>query len=158
FELSVGKPEVIRKQVDGKWREPFEILEADVPSTDVGTVIEIVSQRKGQLTEMTSNSGSLSHVVFLIPARSLIGLRTRLLNATKGEAVMHHRFEAYRPLEGEIPRRKNGVLVSQEPGKATAYALWKLGERAEFFIGPGTEVYEGMIVGENARDNDLVVN
>ncbi|SFH58115.1 translational GTPase TypA [Planctomicrobium piriforme] len=158
FEISVGKPEVIRKQVDGKWHEPFEILEVDVPSTDVGTVIEVVSQRKGQMTEMTAGVGTHSHLVFEIPARGLIGLRTRLLNATKGEAVIHHRFDSYRPIEGEIPRRKNGVLVSQDVGKATAYALFKLQERSELFVGPGTEIYEGMVVGENSRDNDLVVN
>jgi len=158
FELSVGKPEVIRRQIDGKWHEPFEILEVDVPSADVGTVIEVVSQRKGQMTEMTASNGTHTHVVFQIPARGLIGLRTRLLNATKGEAVMHHRFESYRPIEGDIPRRKNGVLVSQDVGKATAYALFKLQERSELFVPPGAEIYEGMIVGENSRDNDLVVN
>jgi GTP-binding protein len=158
FELSVGKPEVIRKMIAGKWHEPFEILEVDVPSGDVGTVIEIVSTRKGQMTEMTSAAGTHSHLVFNIPARGLIGLRTRLLNATKGEAVMHHRFDDYKMLEGEIPRRKNGVLISQDAGKVTAYALWKLQERTELFVAPGTDVYEGMVVGENSRDNDLVVN
>ncbi|MCA8994207.1 MAG: translational GTPase TypA [Planctomycetaceae bacterium] len=158
YELSVGKPEVIRKQIDGKWHEPYEFLEVEVPGEDVGSVIEIVSNRKGQLTEMRPGTGTHSHVEFSIPARGLIGLRTRLLNATKGEAVMHHRFDTYKQVEGEIPRRKNGVLVSQEAGKATAYALWKLGERADFFVGPGDEIYEGMVVGENARDNDLVVN
>ncbi|TWT58243.1 GTP-binding protein TypA/BipA [Thalassoglobus neptunius] len=158
YELSVGKPEVIRRQVDGKWQEPFEILEIEVPSTDVGTVIEIVSARKGQLQELKAGTGTHSHVQFLIPARGLIGLRTRLLNASKGEAVMNHRFECYAELEGEIPRRKNGVLISQIQGKATAYALWKLSERADLLIAPGTDVYEGMIVGENSRDNDLVVN
>ena len=107
---------------------------------------------------MKAGAGAHSHVQFSIPARGLIGLRTRLLNATKGEAVMNHRFEKYAPLEGEIPRRKNGVLISQLSGKATAYALWKLSERSELLIAPGTDVYEGMIVGENARDNDLVVN
>jgi GTP-binding protein len=158
YELSVGKPQVIRREVDGKWHEPFEILEVEVPSVDVGTVIETVSLRKGQLQEMKAGAGAHSHVQFSIPARGLIGLRTRLLNATKGEAVMNHRFEKYAPLEGEIPRRKNGVLISQLSGKATAYALWKLSERSELLIAPGTDVYEGMIVGENARDNDLVVN
>lgn len=158
YELSVGKPEVIRKLVDNKWHEPFEILEVEVPSVDVGTVIETVSMRKGQLQEMKAGAGTHSHLQFSIPARGLIGLRTRLLNATKGEAVMNHRFEKYAPVEGEIPRRKNGVLISQITGKATAYALWKLSERSELLIGPGTDVYEGMIVGENSRDNDLVVN
>jgi GTP-binding protein len=107
---------------------------------------------------MSAGAGAHTHLEFSIPARGLIGLRTRLLNATRGEAVMHHRFEAFRPVEGEIPRRKNGVMVSQDSGKTTAYALWKLQERAVFFVGPGADVYEGMIVGENARDNDLVVN
>lgn len=158
FEISVGKPEVIRKQVDGKWHEPFEILEVDVPSGDVGTVIEVVSQRKGQMTDLVGGSGTHSHIVFVIPARGLIGLRTRLLNATKGEAIVHHRFDCYKPMEGEIPRRKNGVLISQDDGKVTAYALAKLQERSELFVAPGAEVYEGMIVGENSRDNDLVVN
>jgi len=158
FEISVGKPEVIRKQIDGKWHEPFEVLEVDVPSTDVGTVIEVVSGRKGQMTDLTGGSGTHSHIVFNIPARGLIGLRTRLLNATKGEAIIHHRFDGYKPLEGEIPRRKNGVLISQDDGKVTAYALWKLQERSELFVAPGTDVYEGMVVGENSRDNDMVVN
>lgn len=158
FELSVGKPEVIRKQIDGKWYEPFEILEVDVPSGDVGTVVEVVSQRKGQMTDLVGGTGTHSHIVFTIPARGLIGLRTRLLNATKGEAIVHHRFDSYKPMEGEIPRRKNGVLISQDDGKVTAYALSKLQERSELFVAPGTEVYEGMIVGENSRDNDLVVN
>jgi len=158
YELSVGKPEVIRKQIDGKWHEPFEILEVDVPSSDVGTVIEVVSARKGQLQQMEAGHGTHTHLVFQLPARGLIGLRTRLLNATKGEAVMNHRFDEFRPTEGEMGGRKNGVLVSQVPGKATAYALFKLQERAELFVAPGTDVYEGMIVGENSRDNDLVVN
>ena len=113
YEISVGKPEVIRKKVDGKWHEPFEILEVDVPAEDVGTVIEAVSSRKGQMQEMEAGSGTHSHITFLIPARGLIGLRTRLLNATRGEAVMNHRFESYRPTEGEIAKRKNGVYVSQ---------------------------------------------
>ena len=158
YELSVGKPEVIRKQIDGKWHEPYELLEVESPATDVGSVIEVVSARKGQMTEMRPGTGSHTHLEFTIPARGLIGLRTRLLNATKGEAIMHHRFEGYKLMEGEIPRRKNGVLVSQEAGKATAYALWKLGERADFFVGPGDDIYEGMVVGENARSDDMVVN
>jgi len=158
YELSVGKPEVIRKQIDGKWHEPFELLEIDVPSGDVGSVMELVTARRGQLIEMQAGSGTHTHLQFSIPARGLIGLRTRLLNATRGEAVIHHRFDAYKVLDGELPRRKNGVLVSQVAGKSTGYALWKLQERAELFVGPGEDVYEGMIVGENSRENDLVVN
>ena len=158
YELSVGKPEVIRKQIEGKWHEPFERLEVEAPGTDVGSVIELVSQRRGQMTDMKAGRGSHTHLEFLIPARGLIGLKTRLLNATKGEAIMHHRFDSYRIVEGEIARRKNGLLISQEGGKTTAYALWKLAERAAFFVGAGVEVYEGMIVGENSRDVDMVVN
>jgi GTP-binding protein len=158
YELSVGKPQVIRKQVDGKWHEPFEVLTIDVPTSEVGPVMEIVGNRRGQITEMTAGETGLTHLEFSIPARGLIGIRTRLLNATRGEAIIHHRFEAYRPSEGEVPRRPNGVLVSQISGRAVPYALWKLQERAEMLVNPGDEVYEGMIVGENSRDNDLVVN
>jgi GTP-binding protein len=158
YELSVGKPEVIRKKVDGVWQEPFEILEVDVPTASVGAVIEQVSLRRGQLTQMNAGTGANTHLEFNIPARGLIGLKTRLLNATRGEAVMHHRFDAYKPQEGDVPHRKNGVYISQEAGKVTAFALNKLQDRAELFVGPGDEVYEGMVVGENSRENDLVVN
>jgi GTP-binding protein len=158
YELSVGKPEVIRKKVDGEWQEPFEILVVDVPTPDVGSVMELVCVRRGQLQEMTSSETGQTHLEFLVPSRGLIGLRTRLLNATRGEAVMHHRFESYEPCEGEVPRRPNGVLVSQDNGKVVAFALGKLQERSELFVAPGMDVYEGMIVGENSRDNDMVVN
>lgn len=158
YELSVGKPEVIRKQIDGKWHEPFELLTVDVPANDVGPVMELVGARRGVLRNMSANDSGLTHLEFTIPARGLIGLRTRLLNATRGEAVMNHRFESYQRLEGELPSRQNGVLVSQIPGKAVGYAIWKLQERAELFVKPGDDVYEGMIVGENSRDNDMVVN
>jgi GTP-binding protein len=158
YELSIGKPEVIRKQVDGKWHEPFETLTVDVPSADVGPVMELVGGRRGQLTSMESGETGMTHLNFSIPARGLIGLRTRLLNATRGEAIMHHRFDSYQPCEGEIPKRANGVIVSNENGKAVAFALWKLQERTDLFVEPGDDVYEGMIVGENARDNDMVVN
>ena len=158
YELSVGKPEVIRKQVDGQWQEPFEILHVDVPENSVGAVIEVVGGRRGQMLDMNASGTGLTHIEFLIPARGLIGLRTRLLNASKGEAVVHHQFDSYKVMEGEVPKRGNGVLVSQESGKASAYAMWKLQERSEFFVPPGTDIYEGMIVGENSRENDLVVN
>jgi GTP-binding protein len=158
YELSVGKPQVIRKQVNGKWQEPFELLEVDAPTGVIGSVMELVGMRRGKLIEMSSGDNGFSHVEFSIPARGLIGLRTKLLNATKGEAIIHHRFEGYQEQEGEVPHRLNGVLVSQERGKAVAFALGKLQERAEMFVGPGDEVYEGMVVGENSRDNDLVVN
>jgi GTP-binding protein len=158
YELSIGKPQVIRKKIDGKWHEPFELLTVDCPAADVGSVMEIACNRRGQIKEMTAGDTGLTHLEFIIPARGLIGMRTRLLNATKGEAIMHHRFEAYLPVEGEVPHRLNGVLISQENGKAVAFALGNLQQRSELFVSPGTDVYEGMIVGENARDNDMTVN
>ena len=158
YELSIGKPEVIRKQIDGKWHEPFEQLTVDVPTADMGPVMELVGMRRGMLEEMNSGDRGLTNLKFLIPARGLIGLRTRVLNATRGEAIMYHRFDSYRPVEGELPSRSNGVLISQDNGKAVTFALNKLQERAALFVGPGEDVYEGMIVGENARDNDMVVN
>ena len=158
YELSVGKPEAIRRMVDGQWHEPFERLEVDVPPADIGPVMELVGARRGQILEMNTGAEGQAHVEFLIPARGLIGLRTRLLNATRGEAVIHHRFDSYQKCDGEVPRRKSGVLVSQVSGKAVGYAIWKLQERSELFVAPGDVIYEGMIVGENSRDDDMVVN
>ncbi len=119
--------------------------------------MEMVGNRRGLLAEM-SPRGDYTLCRFEIPARGLIGLRTRMLNATQGTAIINHRFSGYRPMEAEVPKRSNGVLVSQNTGKAVPFALFGLQERAELFVGPGEEVYEGMIVGENVRDNDLVVN
>jgi GTP-binding protein len=158
YELSVGKPTVIRKVIDGKMCEPFEILVIDVPTDSVGPVMEIVGNRRGELIEMTGNDLGSTHLEFSIPSRGLIGIRTRMLNATKGEAVIHHRFEQYKGVEGSVPRRQNGVLVSQERGRVVGFALFKLQERAEMFVAPGDDVYEGMVVGENVRDADMVVN
>ena len=158
YELSVGKPEVIRKQIDGKWHEPFELMTVDVPANDVGPVMELAGARRGVLRDMTANESGLTHLEFVIPARGLIGLRTKLLNATRGEAIMNHRFESYERVEGELPTRQNGAMISQANGKGVAYAIWKNQERGEMFIKPGDEVYEGMVVGEHARSNDLIVN
>ena len=123
----------------------------------MGPVMELIGARRGQMVEMHGRS-EYAHITFSIPARGLIGLRTRLLNATQGTAIMHHRFERYRPMEGEIPSRLNGVLVSMSAGRVFAYGLNTLQERSDLFIAPGDEVYEGMIVGENARADDMVVN
>lgn len=120
--------------------------------------MEPTCTRRGQLIDMTASDNGISHLTFSIPARGLIGLRTRLLNATKGEAVIHHRFECFKPCEGEVPHRPNGVLISQENGKVVAFAMGKLQERTDLFVKPGDEVYEGMVVGENSRENDMVVN
>jgi GTP-binding protein len=158
YELSVGKPEVIVREIDGKKCEPWEHLVVDVPADDVGPIMELVGARRGQATEMTATGTGMTHLEFLVPARGLIGIRTRMLNATRGEAIIHHRFHDYRPVDGDIPARKNGTLISQISGTAVGYALWKLQDRAEMFVNPGDEVYEGMIIGENSRDNDMVVN
>ncbi|MCA9200674.1 MAG: translational GTPase TypA [Planctomycetales bacterium] len=157
YELSVSKPRVIVKEIDGAKQEPFETLVVEVPSEKVGPVMELAGERRGELIEMNPR-GEYTQLRFSIPARGLIGLRTRLLNATQGTAIINHRFAGYRELDGEIPRRANGVLVSAVGGKAVAYGLDGLQDRAELFVGPGAEVYEGMIVGENARSGDMVVN
>jgi GTP-binding protein len=157
YEMSIGKPKVIVKQVNGQVHEPFETLVVEVPPERMGPVMELVGGRRGRNVE-TSHRGEFVHLVFSIPARGLIGLRTRLLNATQGTAIIHHRFEGYHPFEGEIAGRPNGVLVSTVAGKAVAFGLDGLQERAELFVGPGEEVYEGMIVGENSREGDMQVN
>ncbi|CAK9045519.1 50S ribosomal subunit assembly factor BipA (GTP-binding protein BipA) [Durusdinium trenchii] len=157
YELAIGKPRVITRVRDGVHEEPFETLVVEVPPEQTGPVMELVGARRGQTIDVTTR-GNFTHLVFSIPARGLIGLRTRLLNATQGQAIIHHRFESYRPLEGEIEQRANGVLVSMTGGKAVAFGLDGLQDRAELFVGPGDEIYEGMIVGENSRGNDMVVN
>lgn len=157
FELSIGKPRVLTHKNHGVVEEPFESLVVEVPSDRLGAVMELVGARRGQLAKMTGHD-DFTYLVFSIPARGLIGLRTRLLNATQGTAVIHHRFECYRPVEGDIPGRPNGVLVSMAAGRAVAFGLDGLQERAEMFVGPGEVVYEGMIVGENSRTGDMPVN
>jgi GTP-binding protein len=157
YELSVGKPRVILHDRKGIVEEPFESLVVEVPHDKLGVVMELVGGRRGQVVEMASR-GEYSHARFSIPARGLIGLRTRLLNATQGTAIIHHRFEAYRPMEGDIAGRPNGVLVSMATGKAVAFGLDSLQDRAEMFVGPGDVVYEGMVVGENSRTGDMAVN
>ena len=157
YELSVGKPQVILHEKNGRTEEPFESLVVEVPHDKMGPVMELVGARRGQLVEM-NNRGEYSNLMFSIPARGLIGLRTRLLNATAGTAVIHHRFEVYRPMEGDVPGRQNGVLVSMSSGKAVAFGLDGLQDRADMFVGPGEVIYEGMIVGENSRSEDMAVN
>lgn len=157
YELSVGKPRVIMHRNNGVLEEPFETLVVEVPHDKLGAVMELVGSRRGQSVEMNAHN-DYTHAVFTIPARGLIGLRTRLLNATQGTAIVHHRFDSYRPVESDLPGRGNGVLVSMVSGNAVAFGLDGLQERAELFVGPGDIVYEGMIVGENARSGDMVVN
>ncbi|MFC1757891.1 GTPase, partial [Planctomycetota bacterium] len=157
YEMSIGKPRVIVREVDGKKLEPFESLVVEVPSDKLGPVMEMVGERRGEMQEM-STRGDFSQVRFSIPARGLIGLRTRMLNATQGTAIINHRFDDYQELDGDIPRRSNGVLVSMATGKAVGFGLDGLQARAELFVSPGAEIYEGMIVGENSRAGDMTVN
>lgn len=157
YEIQVGQPQVIIKEIDGKKCEPVETLIVDVPAEVSGKVIELVTQRKGELLIMEPK-GDLQHLEFEIPARGIIGLRNNVLTATGGEAIMAHRFKAYEPWKGTIPGRQNGVLVSMEKGNTTAYSIDKLQDRGRFFVDPGVDVYEGQIMGEHIRDNDLVVN
>jgi GTP-binding protein len=157
YELSIGKPRVILHRRNDVVEEPFESLVVEVPHDRMGAVMELAGARRGQLIEMSHHENYV-FLVFSIPARGLIGLRTRLLNATQGTAIMHHRFQAYLPMEGEIAGRGTGVLVSMMAGRAVGFALDTLQERSDLFVGPGDEVYEGMIVGENARTEDMPVN
>src|SRR5262249_52287723 len=157
YELAVGKPEVIFRTINGQTCEPYEFLVVDVPHSHIGPVIELVGQRRGEMAKMDVK-GAYAHLEFLIPARGLIGLRNRLMSATQGEAIMHHNFHDYRPVKGDVPRRPNGVMVSLVRGQAVAYALDNLQQRGTMFVQPGDEVYEGMIIAENARGEDMVVN
>ena len=157
YELQVGQPQVIFKEIDGVKCEPIETLVVDVPQETAGKVIELATQRKGELLIMEPK-GDLQHLEFKIPSRGLIGLRNNVLTATQGEAIMNHRFTAYEPFKGAIPGRINGSLISMEGGQCTAYAIDKLQDRGIFFIEPGDELYTGQVIGEHSRDNDLVVN
>ncbi|MBC3538848.1 translational GTPase TypA [Rufibacter sediminis] len=157
YELQVGQPQVIFKEENGQKMEPMEHLVVDVPEESAGKVIELVTQRKGDLTIMEPK-GDLQHLEFNIPARGLIGLRNNVLTATAGEAIMNHRFVAYEPFKGAIPGRINGSLIAMENGPGTAYSIDKLQDRGVFFVEPGEDVYMGMVIGEHSRQNDLTVN
>lgn len=157
YELTVGQPQVIIKEINGEKCEPYETLVIDVPQDYASKAIDLVTQRKGDLLIMEAK-GESQHLEFDIPSRGLIGLRSQMLTATAGEAVMAHRFSEYKPLKGKIPGRMAGVLISKDQGVATPYSIDKLQDRGKFFIAPGEDVYTGMIIGEHSRDNDLVVN
>src|SRR5438874_11535589 len=158
YELSISKPHVImRRGEDGQLLEPIEYLVVDVPEKNMGGVMELVGNRRGELVRMDNREGQV-HLEFTIPARGLIGLRTRMLTATQGEAIMHHNFHEYAPARGAVPGRPNGVMVSMTTGAVNAFALNNLQERGVMFVNPGEPVYEGQVVAENARDNDMVVN
>jgi GTP-binding protein len=157
FELCVGKPKVIYHEVNGEKQEPLEDLVVDVPRDNMGPVMQLMGDRRGELLKVDTR-GNLAHMEFLIPARGLIGLRNRMLTATGGEAIMHHTFAKYDKVRGPIPGRANGVLVALEAGRVTAYALDQLADRGMMFVEPGDQVYEGQIVGEHCKDDDVCVN
>lgn len=159
FELQVSKPEVIIREIDGKKMEPYERVQIDVPSEYAGSVIESLGTRKGEMADMTQSANGQTRLIFHIPARGLIGYSTEFMSLTRGYGILNHTFEDYRPLlKGRIGGRRNGVLVSMDKGSASTYSILNLEDRGTNFMEPGTEVYEGMIVGENSRDNDLTVN
>src|SRR5687768_14544838 len=157
YELTVGQPQVIVKEINGKKCEPYETLVVDVPQEFASKVIDLVSRRKGEMLIMETK-GEMQHLEFDIPSRGLIGLRTQMLTATTGEAVMAHRFTEYKPWKGPIPGRNNGVLLSKNTEKTTGYSIDKLQDRGTFFVDPGEEVYAGQIIAENIKPGDLVVN
>ena len=157
FEMAVSKPEVILRHIDGQKQEPIEYLVVDVPAEHQGTIIEKMGPRKGEMAAM-HQLGEVIRLEFLVPARGLIGLRGEVLTETRGTGILTHTFHGYAPYKGDIPGRKNGVLIAMEQGETTAYALDALQPRGVLFIGPGTEVYGGMIIGQHAKDNDLDVN
>jgi GTP-binding protein len=158
YELMVGKPEIVTKRIDGKLMEPQEKLLIDVAESFVGVVIEELGTRKGQMTKMHNHGSGRVRMEFTIPSRGMIGLRSELLTETRGTVIMNSLFDGYTEWLGEIPHRMTGALVADRPGSSTAYALFSLQERGVLFVGPGVELYEGMIVGENAREVDLDVN
>jgi GTP-binding protein len=157
YEVQVGAPQVITREIDGKRHEPVERLVIDVPDEFASTVIGVLSSRKGQLVDVEPQ-GSRTRIEFKIPSRALFGFRTQFLTMTQGKGIMSHVFDGYAPWAGDLKKRQNGSLVATEAGSAFAYSIWKLQERGSFFITPATDVYVGMVVGENSRENDLNVN
>jgi GTP-binding protein len=158
YELMVGKPEILTKTVDGKIQEPLELLMVDCPEPFMGVVMEQLGSRKAKVSKMVNHGSGRVRIEFLVPSRGLIGLRSEILTDTKGTAILNSLFAGYIEWQGDIPTRPTGSLVSDRAGKATAFAIYNLQERGEMFVSPTTEVYEGMIVGENSRSNDLDVN
>ena len=158
YEIAVGKPQVVYKEIDGYRCEPYENLTVDIEDETQGGVMEELGRRKGELTNMESDGLGRTRLEYTIPARGLIGFQGEFLTMTKGTGIMSHVFEEYLPVKTEIPGRRNGVLISSEKGEAVAYALWKLQDRGRMFVHPGDKLYQGMVIGIHSRDNDLVVN
>jgi GTP-binding protein len=158
FELTVGKPEVMTKEVGGKLHEPVERVAIDIPDEYIGIVTQLLALRKGRVQQMVNHGTGWARMEYLVPARGLIGFRTEFLTETRGTGIIHHVFEAWEPWHGELRTRPTGSLVSDRRGRATGFAISALQERGSLFVAPGDELYEGMVVGENSRDNDLDVN
>ena len=158
YELAVSRPRVLMKTIDGVQNEPYEVLSVDVEDANQGGVMEALGSRRGELVNMESDGKGRTRLEYRVPARGLIGFQGEFLNLTRGTGLMSHVFDGYAPVKGDIPDRRNGVLISAEEGPAVAYALWKLQDRGRMFVSPGDKLYEGMIIGIHSRDNDLVVN
>ncbi|MEZ0238782.1 MAG: translational GTPase TypA, partial [Methylophilaceae bacterium] len=158
YEIAVGKPRVVFKEIDGQKCEPYEILTVDLEDECQGAVMEELGRRRGELQNMASDGNGRTRLEYRIPARGLIGFQSEFLTMTRGTGLMAHIFDEYAPLKADMPSRRNGVLISSEQGDAVAYALWKLQDRGRMFVNPGDKLYEGMIIGIHSRDNDLVVN
>ncbi|MDO5684093.1 MAG: translational GTPase TypA, partial [Propionibacteriaceae bacterium] len=158
FELTIGKPQVVTKDIDGKLHEPVERLTIDIPDEFVGAITQMMGSRKSRLEQMVNHGTGWVRMEYIVPARGLIGFRTEFLTETRGTGLMHHVFERYEPWAGELRTRPTGSLVADRTGVVTSYSLFNLQERGSMFVGPGTEVYEGMIVGENSRPDDMDVN
>ncbi|EQD31206.1 GTP-binding protein TypA/BipA, partial [mine drainage metagenome] len=158
YELAVSRPQVLTRLVDGAVHEPFEALTVDVEDTNQGAVMEALGRRRADLTDMALDGNGRARLEYRVPARGLIGFQGEFMTLTRGTGLMSHIFDGFAPVKGEIPDRRNGVLVSNEQGEAVAYALFNLQERGRLFVSPGEKLYEGMIIGIHSRDNDLVVN
>ncbi|MCL4761989.1 MAG: translational GTPase TypA, partial [Burkholderiales bacterium] len=158
YELAVSRPRVVLRTIDGEVQEPWEFLTVDLEDAHQGAVMQELGARRGELAHMESDGKGRTRLEYRIPARGLIGFQGEFMNATRGTGLMSHVFDGYAPVRGEVPERRNGVLVSQDEGEAVAYALWNLQERGRMFVSPGDKVYEGMVIGIHSRDNDLVVN
>jgi len=158
FEMGVGKPRVVYREINGEKCEPFEVLTVDVEDTNQGAVMEELGRRRGDLQDMQPDGHGRVRLEYRIPARGLIGFQSEFMTMTRGTGIMAHVFDDYAPVKADIPGRRNGVLISAEQGEAVAYALWKLEDRGRMFVSPGDKLYEGMIIGIHSRDNDLVVN
>jgi GTP-binding protein len=158
FELTVGKPQVVTREIDGKIHEPMERLSLDIPEDYLGVVTQLMALRKGRMEHMVNHGTGWVRLEYIVPARGLIGFHTEFLTETRGTGILHHVFERFEPWQGEVRTRPTGSLVADRRGSSSSYALLNLQERGTLFIGPGVEVYEGMIIGENPRQDDMDVN